>query len=638
MHRSRPMPCLPSSTIQPKHFTGSSMNDSISFLPISANIISNDTGQLGRFVLTNKTTDTLSLYWIDRAGVLQKYAELAPAQTWQQSTSTSHAWLVKNAAGSIGFEFYPTVYGEITVASPTPSFTAFSERTIHTPIGDWDTYKGYGLIDMAASLGVPDIGYTLPIGGQNNNLALNLVHAPSAWKAGYTGAGVTIAEIDVGVAPSDEINQSVIGGYDFEGNDTDATPAIGAYRDHGLGATSIMVGRHDFHSGPDVSGVAPDAKILSVRDGGPNGGNDDNMAKSILWAVDHGAKVLCIPQGSDRPTYGQQVHDAIQYAFDHNVVTVFAGGNSSIYGASGPALAAKEGICIAVGNYDVTAGAPFGSTNLPGDTPFPWVMAASTGYVAAPDGTYKYWLDGGTSYASPYVAGLAALLWQKYPNATAKFIIDKIIAGAASSPTAVTGTAQDDLFANTAANDAFDGGAGLDTVTYQAAHGAFALRRDGAGITVTDSGTGAVDTLVNVERLRFSDMAVAFDTDGAAGQAYRLYAAAFNRTPDLNGLGFWLSAMDHGKSLNDVATAFAGSDEFKSLYGANPAYASIVAALYHNVLHRDPSQTESSFWVGQLQDKGMAVSALVVNFSESAENKAQLIGTIQNGIEYTYYA
>jgi len=50
-----------------------------------------------------------------------------------------------------------------------------------------------------------------------------------------------------------------------------------------------------------------------------------------------------------------------------------------------------------------------------------------------------------------------------------------------------------------------------------------------AGYTVTDTaGADGTDTLINVERLQFSDAKVAIDTSGNAGQAYRLYQAAVN--------------------------------------------------------------------------------------------------------------
>ena len=48
------------------------------------------------------------------------------------------------------------------------------------------------------------------------------------------------------------------------------------------------------------------------------------------------------------------------------------------------------------------------------------------------------------------------------------------------------------------------------------------------------------------ERLTFSDANIALDIDGNAGQAHRIYKAAFDRAPDLGGLGFWINTLDNG--------------------------------------------------------------------------------------------
>jgi hypothetical protein len=142
-------------------------------------------------------------------------------------------------------------------------------------------------------------------------------------------------------------------------------------------------------------------------------------------------------------------------------------------------------------------------------------------------------------------------------------------------------------------------------------------------------------TLANVERLQFSDQMVALDIDGTAGQAYRLYQAAFDRAPDKAGLGYWISMMDQGVSLQQAADGFVNSPEFASLYGANATDAQFVTALYQNVLHRAPDQAGYDFWMHSIQIVSRA--EVLTDFSESAENHAQLIGTIENGIAYQHW-
>ena len=154
---------------------------------------------------------------------------------------------------------------------------------------------------------------------------------------------------------------------------------------------------------------------------------------------------------------------------------------------------------------------------------------------------------------------------------------------------------------------------------------------------VTNITTGEVDTLTDVERLKFADTAIALDTSGVGGQAYRVYKAAFNRTPDLGGLGFWISVMDGGASLKAVAGGFVGSAEFKSVYGASPTNAQIVTRLYDNVLHRPGETGGYNFWLGVLDRRDGTVADVLAEFSESPENQAALIGVIGNGFPYTPY-
>lgn len=130
----------------------------------------------------------------------------------------------------------------------------------------------------------------------------------------------------------------------------------------------------------------------------------------------------------------------------------------------------------------------------------------------------------------------------------------------------------------------------------------------------------------SIERVHLLDETIAFDIDGAAGQAFRIYQAAFNRTPDKAGLGFWINSMDHGASLNEVARGFVNSAEFSALYGSNPANADIVTRVYTNVLHRAPDAGGAAFWTDVLNGHRATVPEVLAQFSESPENKAALVG------------
>ncbi|NNG23745.1 DUF4214 domain-containing protein [Telluria aromaticivorans] len=204
-----------------------------------------------------------------------------------------------------------------------------------------------------------------------------------------------------------------------------------------------------------------------------------------------------------------------------------------------------------------------------------------------------------------------------------------------STGAAVSGTGGANLIKALAGGQTIDGLGGIDTLEYAGYKGLFDIQRTAGGVTVNDRfGNSGVDTLVNVERLKFADTSVALDIDGIAGQAYRLYTAAFNRAPDKGGLGYWIKMMDGGQALDQVAAGFTNSREFADLYGANASDAQFVELLYQNVLHRAAEGAGRDYWMGVLAGD-MPREHVLGLFSESAENQAQVIGTITNGIEFT---
>ncbi len=212
---------------------------------------------------------------------------------------------------------------------------------------------------------------------------------------------------------------------------------------------------------------------------------------------------------------------------------------------------------------------------------------------------------------------------------------------------AVGGKGDDVLTGNDAANkltggggnDQLDGGKGMDTAIYAGGRAHFTISKNSAGYTVSDnSGVEGTDTLSNVERLQFADAAVALDINGVAGEAYRIYQAAFDRTPDLAGLGYWIRDMDSGVSLTDVAAGFIQSAEFQRLYGAHPSNVTLLTNLYQNVLHRASDPGGFDYWIKELDAGHISAAGILASFSESTENQLQVIGKISNGIDYTIYA
>ena len=200
------------------------------------------------------------------------------------------------------------------------------------------------------------------------------------------------------------------------------------------------------------------------------------------------------------------------------------------------------------------------------------------------------------------------------------------------------GNSINNSFTGNGGNDRIDGGLGLDTAIYNSSHTSYSVTRTGDTAAVkAKSGMEGTDTLTSIERLHFSDENIALDINGTAGQAYRLYQAAFDRKPDLLGLGYWINDMDKGANLTFVAGGFMLSPEFQKLYGSKPSNSTLLTNFYQNVLHRTPDQAGFNYWLDQLNGNKITAAGVLASFAESPENQAQVIGSIQNGIEYLFW-
>jgi hypothetical protein len=199
-----------------------------------------------------------------------------------------------------------------------------------------------------------------------------------------------------------------------------------------------------------------------------------------------------------------------------------------------------------------------------------------------------------------------------------------------------TGTTGNDVIAKLPGFQNINGLGGTDMVVYGSNSTAVVISKTSFGLVtiVMNSVTGETDNLYSIERLKFADTAIALDTDGVGGKAYRVYQAAFNRTPDVGGLGYWIGRMDSGVSLSEVAQGFVSSAEFKALYGANPTTTQMAARFYDNVLHRAPDSAGYNYWLSML-NAGMSFSQALALFSESPENVSGVSAVIQNGMRYT---
>lgn len=197
-----------------------------------------------------------------------------------------------------------------------------------------------------------------------------------------------------------------------------------------------------------------------------------------------------------------------------------------------------------------------------------------------------------------------------------------------------------DLLIGGEGNDVMEGGNGVDKAVYNGAAKDYQVTRTSDGkVIVADAvqSRDGTDAITGVERISFADQSLAFDVNGNAGSSYRLYKAAFDRAPDVEGLGYWMHTLDQGADLaNDVANGFLNSKEFQDLYGANTTTATFIDNLYKNVLHRKPDAEGYAYWESTL-GAGVSRASILTNFSDSNENIDQVASLVGNGIAYVEY-
>lgn len=182
------------------------------------------------------------------------------------------------------------------------------------------------------------------------------------------------------------------------------------------------------------------------------------------------------------------------------------------------------------------------------------------------------------------------------------------------------------------------GGDAIDTYVFSGSRYDFNIEFDsGTSIGVAHANSRSTpDILFNIERIQLNDGFIALDIDGNAGQMYRLYQAAFDREPDVAGLGHWIDTFDRGLfDLNGVAQEFINSQEFQTRFGTEKTLddKAFLTLLYDNVLDRSPDQAGFEFWSAQ-QAQGLSRADILQYFSESEENYAKVSTEIDMGIFY----
>ncbi len=241
-----------------------------------------------------------------------------------------------------------------------------------------------------------------------NQWGLPKISAPAAWDVTTGGSDVVIAVVDTGIDldhPDLSCSGKLMTGYNF------VSPGQPPDDDHGHGTHVAGIAAACTNNATGVAGVAWGARLMPVKVLNSSGnGSYDDVAAGITYAADQGADVINLSLGGISSS--STLADAIEHAYDQGALVVAAAGNCAQGGYQCNYL---YNPIMYPGAYSTTLAVAATDSNDNWATfseHHPYVDVAAPGvsiYSTYRYGSYTY--QNGTSMATPFVSGLAALIW-----------------------------------------------------------------------------------------------------------------------------------------------------------------------------------------------------------------------------------
>jgi type VII secretion-associated serine protease mycosin len=256
----------------------------------------------------------------------------------------------------------------------------------------------------------------------NDQYSLDRMRVRDAWST-TTGAGNVVAVLDTGIQFNHpDLRGRIAAGYDFVSDDTNASDDNG----HGTWVSGIIAA--NANDGYGIAGISWSDYIMPLKIMDREGtGNTADLVAAIRWAADHGADVINMSVGGF--PHSSVVQDAVDYAWNKGAVLVGAAGNNRRDETYYPA--SFDHVVSVSATQPEDEFSNWSSYGAKVDVSAPGSSVLTTNCYACTYADHDSWGShtyiSGTSFATPNVSGVVALIRAANPGASPQQVVDRLI-------------------------------------------------------------------------------------------------------------------------------------------------------------------------------------------------------------------
>lgn len=176
-------------------------------------------------------------------------------------------------------------------------------------------------------------------------------------------------------------------------------------------------------------------------------------------------------------------------------------------------------------------------------------------------------------------------------------------------------------------NDLMHGGIGHDVITVSGNRDDYVISQEHSIVTLQRNGNDDIDTILNAEILRFNDQDVALNYSNELSWIATLYDRFLQRQGDLDGVQYWAKQLEEKGDFADIIWGFMHSQEFAESQSTVIGQLSLteqVELMYQTLLQRTADSEGLDYWVTKLES-GTSLADVAASMAHSAEATGQYL-------------